>query len=107
MKKTILQTLIDEVHYPLSRGFVENKCLERGLSPDDPITAEVVRSRAYRGAVADCLLSLVYAPNFSESDKSVSLADKELILARAKALYRSIGEDAPLGTATPTVAFIG
>lgn len=91
--KTILQALQDEVHYPVGIGYLENKLLSRGLEADSLITVDVLRSTAFIGAVADCLMSLVEAPNYSEGDKSVSLSDKGLILKRANALYRYIGED--------------
>lgn len=91
--KTILQALQDEVHYPVGIGYLENKLLARDLDSDNPITAEVLRSTSFIGAVADCLMSLVEAPNYSEGDKSVSYSNKDIILKRANALYRSIGED--------------
>lgn len=94
--KTIRQALIDEVHYPLPEGFVENKIIERGLSDGDEYTKEISQSAEFKGALADCLYSLVHAINFSESDKSIgNLTDKqrELILKRANKLYDEIGED--------------
>lgn len=93
--KTILQALQDEVHYPISDGFIENVCLKRNLEATAEVTREVVQSVSYQGAVADCLYSLVHSINFSEADKSIgSLSDKQrsLILARANSLYKSIGE---------------
>ena len=33
--KTIKQALIDEIHYPIPLGFVENKMIERQLNGDD------------------------------------------------------------------------
>lgn len=92
MSKTILQALLDEVHYPVGEGFAENKLLLRGLSVEASCSAEVLRGSAFIGATADCLMSLVTAPSFSEGDKSISLSERGLILKRANALYRSIGE---------------
>lgn len=91
--KTIREALIDEIHYPISVGFADNKLLMRGLDAEAPFTIEVARSPAFVGATADCLASLITAPNFSESDKSVSFSrDVVFILGRANALYRSLGE---------------
>lgn len=92
MNKTIRQALIDEVHFPLQDGFVENKLIARGLNPDDTCTPEVLRSKDFKGAYADCLYSLIEAPGFSEADISVSLGDKELILKKVNSIYKSIGE---------------
>lgn len=94
--KTIIQALIDEVHYPIPYGFVENKCIERSLSIDSEYTIDVAKSDAFRGALADCLYSLVHAVNFSESDKSIgnlSDAQRKIILKRANSLYLTIGEE--------------
>ena len=105
--KTIKQALIDEIHYPIPLGFVENKVIERQLSGDDEYTFEVAQSKEWKGALADCLYSLIQAVSLSESDKSVgtlSDKDKERLIVRVSALYKSIGETHPLGQ--PTV-YIG
>lgn len=90
--KTILQALKDEIHYKLSSGFFENRLLARGINSEDECTLELINSKSFRGAVADCLSSLVEAPNFSEGDVSFNLPQRELILKRANAIYNSIGE---------------
>ena len=90
--KTILQALIDEVQYPLSVGTLENKLLYRGLDPAGDYVIDVAHSNEFKGAVADCLYALIDAPNFNEADKSFSLSDKNLILKKANAMYKSIGE---------------
>lgn len=92
--KTVRQALIDEIHYPISEGFVENKLFSRGLDPDDELTIDVLKSNEFKGAVADCLWSLIEAPSFSEADKSISLADRDIILRKANSIYLSIGEKA-------------
>lgn len=93
--KTVRQALRDEIHYPMPKGFVENKLIERGLDGNAQYTTEIFRSNSYRGALADCLCSLIHAVNFSESDKSVgNLTDEQRrqLLKRANALYEEIGE---------------
>jgi hypothetical protein len=98
--KTIKQALIDEIHYPIPLGFVENKLIERQLDGDDDYTFEVAQSKEWKGALADCLYSLIQAVSLSESDKSIgtlSDKDKERLLVRINALYRTIGESPALG----------
>lgn len=102
--KTIAQTLIDEIHYPLPLGFVDNRLLCRGLDGKSEISAEIINGNQFKGAVADCLWSLLQAPNVSESDKSVSLPSQDSIIKLANTYYREIGE--PEKTyGEPTVQF--
>ena len=98
--KTIKQALIDEIYYPIPLGLVENKMIERQLDGDDEYTFEVAQSKEWKGALADCLYSLIQAVNLSESDKSIgtlSDKDKERLLVRINALYKTIGESPALG----------
>lgn len=98
--KTIKQALIDEIHYPIPLGFVENKMIERQLNGDDEYTFEIAQSKEWKGALADCLYSLIQAVSLSESDKSIgtlSDKDKERLLVRINALYKTIGESHALG----------
>ena len=98
--KTIKQALIDEIYYPIPVGLVENKMIERQLNGDDEYTFEVAQSKEWKGALADCLYSLIQAVSLSESDKSIgtlSDKDKERLLVRINALYKTIGESPALG----------
>lgn len=99
---------MDEVHYPLGVGFVDNKLMARGLDPNEVFKAEdgqrILTSKAFIGAKADCLFSLIEAPSISEAGKSISLGDKELILRKVNALYNSIGEES-VAIDKPTVHF--
>jgi hypothetical protein len=93
--KTIQQALIDEIHYPISVGYVETVMIKRRLNADDEFDYDVSCSNEYLGALADCLWSLVQAINFSEADKSfgaLSDKDKERILLRVNYIYNTIGE---------------
>lgn len=100
MAKTVKQALIDAIHYPISIGFVENTMIERQLDEDAEYDYEVSQSKAFKGALADCLYSLLQAVSISESDKSIgtlSDKDKERLLIRISNLYKSIGEDPVIG----------
>ncbi len=90
--RTIAQALKDEIYYPVNDGKIANILLRRGLDGDCEISEEIITSAEFNGAVADCLYSLVEAINFSESDISISLQDKNLILKKANSIYNSIGE---------------
>ena len=98
--KTIKQALLDEIYYPIPSGFVENKLIERQLDGEGEYTFETAQSKEWKGALADCLYSLVQAVSLSESDKSVgtlSDEDKKRLLVRINSLYTAIGESPTLG----------
>ena len=101
--KTILQVLIDEIHYPIGTGHAENRVLKRGLNGDDECTTEVMNGNAFMGALADCLVFLLSAPNFSEADKQLSMTDKTNMLKQANMIYRSIGEEEKILESSPSV----
>ncbi|WP_455784533.1 hypothetical protein [Barnesiella intestinihominis] len=107
--KTIQQALIDEIHYPIPEGFVENVMIKRKLNPVGDCYSDTMNSKEYMGALADCLWSLVQAINFSEADKSfgsLSDKDKERILLRVNSIYNAIGEPSVELEAKPMV-YIG
>lgn len=91
--KTIYEALKDEVHYPISEGFIRNKLIARDLDAESDVTAEVLRSNEFKGAVADCLVSLIQAPDIAEDELKITLQDRNSILRRANYLYSTIGED--------------
>lgn len=90
--KTIKQALIDEIGYPIGEGAIENKIIARELDGADNYTSEVANSKPYKGALADCLYLLLDAPNVSEAGKSLSLADRRIILDKVNSLRNEIGE---------------
>lgn len=107
--KTIQQALIDEIHYPIPEGFVENVMIKRKLNPVGDCDSDTMNSKEYMGALADCLWSLVQAINFSEADKSfgsLSDKDKERILLRVNSIYNAIGEP-PVELEAKPMVYIG
>ena len=106
--KTITQYLVDEIYYPIPLGMIENKLIKRGISGETTVDPEILSTHAVKGCIADCLVSLIQAVNYSEADKSVSsLTDKqrEQILLRANRLYKEIGEEEVQLEPEPTVRF--
>ena len=104
--KTVFQALVDEVLFPIGIGKVENIIIKRGLSGDEEYNAETSASIPYKGALADCLFSLLQAVNFSEADKSVGAltdAQRKSVLKMANALYGEIGEEEKEDPLTPKV----
>lgn len=104
--KTILQAIKDEIYYPINDGLVENKLLGRDLSPDEELSKAVLDSDAWKGALADSLLTLIQQVNISEGDKSYgAMTDKqrEALLIRINNLYGAIGEEPVEIELKPTV----
>ena len=107
--KTVIQALISKVHWPIPEEFAETVCIERQLDKDAAFDYAMSQDSKFKGAMADCLYSLAQAINFSEAGKSVgNLTDEQrrLMLRRANALYKDIGEEEK-ETGAPTVYFGG
>lgn len=104
--KTIITALTDEVQYPMPYGFFENKLIVRDLECEANFTREVAHGDSFKGAVADCLIGLVNAPNIGEGGVSISLSDKDKMLGIANSIYKSISER-PVGeNSEPSVTII-
>lgn len=106
--KTIGEALLDELIYPIPFGHAENICIKRRIDIEGEFNADIAESEGYKGALADCLYSLIQSVNFSEADKSVgSLTDKqrEQIIKKANALYSKLGE--PLIDDEKPMVYIG
>lgn len=104
--KTVGQALTDEVHIPIPYGFIENACIKRELDIEAEFNSTIAKSDAYKGALADCFLSLIQAVSFSESDKSIgSLSEdqRKAILVQVNRLYNAIGEEEVTLTPQPMV----
>lgn len=101
--RTIIQAMRDEIQYPVTDGFLQNKLLKRQLSGDDLFTAEVALSREFQGCVADALIGIITSPNISEGGVSISHSDKSVILNIANTIYRNIGEKEVSEKQEPTV----
>jgi hypothetical protein len=104
--KTILQALIDEIHYPIPVGHAENRLMTRGLYPCDECTPEVLNSKPFIGAIADSLYMLISATSFSEADKSVGSLNIASILKEANTLYKTIGESEKALQGSPVVTIM-
>ncbi|MDO4691894.1 MAG: hypothetical protein Q4A64_03365 [Porphyromonadaceae bacterium] len=90
--RTILQAFKDEVAFPVSEGFLVNRLIARGLCPDDDCRAETLRSRPFKGALADTLVGIIRMPNTQEGDMSIELTNRGLLMEQANGIYRDLGE---------------
>ena len=105
--KTVLQALKDEIYYPINDGLLVNKLIARGVHPEEECTMSFLGSDAWKGALADSLLTLIQAVNISEGDKSYgALTDtqRRALLLRINNLYGAIGEEEVQIEPTPMVS---
>lgn len=104
--KTVLQALKDEIYYPVNEGLLENKLQGRDLDPGLGFSKSVQDSSAWKGALADSLLTLIQAVNISEGDKSYGAltdAQRKALLVQINRLYGEIGEEEVSLDLKPTV----
>lgn len=104
--KTVIQALKDETIYPIPLGKIENIVIKRGVDGDAEYDKAMSETTEYKGALADCLFSLLQAINFSEAGMSVGAltdAQRKSILKRANSLYGEIGEEEQDDPAEPKV----
>ena len=104
--KRIGQVLVDEIHFPIPYGFIENACIKRELDIDGDFHIAIAKSNAYKRVLAECLFSLIQVVSFSESDKAIgSLSEdqRKAILVQVNRLYKDIGEEEVTLTPQPTV----
>lgn len=93
---TVLSALKAQAGYSLPDAFFVSVMMRRGLD-DTTCTQDILNSGEFRGCLADCLWHVATGINsMSEGDLSVSVSDstKALLKARARSLYREIGETA-------------
>lgn len=100
---TILEALKARFNYPLSDALFQSILIGRGLSGDDPFTAEVENSPAFNLAWMDGLIMLLTVPNITEGDLSITLSDRNVILDLINSI-RSDNDLPPYGK--PTVRFL-
>jgi hypothetical protein len=93
---TILDTLKNVSGYPLPIEAIESICLKRDIASIGESSAEILNSRTYRLAVADCYKWLSLAPNVNQADVSYSFAasDRDRFLQFANSIYRELKDDA-------------
>lgn len=92
---TVIESLRGVNAYPIPERTIERTVLLRGLDASATITADVLRSHAYRLAEADLQMWLANAPDVSQGGQSYGFTDEQRQQLRnsARAIYREEGED--------------
>lgn len=89
-----LDALKAQVQYPLPHNFFLSVAMKRGLDIYLDCTKEILESKGFKGAMADCLRQIIlYPSSVSEGGMSISNTDKNSLLKMADRLYREIGEE--------------
>lgn len=96
---TNLEAIKGKLNYPLPDNSFILALNDRGLVE----TATYLKSQAFDLAYADCITTLVTAPNVSEGGYSVSLSDKATLIKLANGIYAKYGQP---GIMKPTATFV-
>ena len=96
---TNLEAIKGTLNYPLSDNAFIKALIDRGLVE----TATYSKIQSFDLAYADCITTLVTAPNVSEGGYSISLSDKATLIKLANGIYSKYGQP---GIAKPTATFV-
>lgn len=103
---TVLEALQAKVTYPLGAAFFETILIERSLNGSRQYDLATAKSKNFRLATADCYKAVATGVNLTEGDLSISIADKDKLIALANSIYRQFGEQ-PIGaTVQPGIKFL-
>ncbi len=103
---TVLEALKAQVQYPLPPDFFSSVMKERGLEGGGICTKEILTSKSFKGAKADCIRQIILYPNsISEGGMSISKATENALRKEANFLYSQIGEE-PLDENKPRIRFL-
>lgn len=83
------------ISFPLASGQVEVIATKRGFTETmlaEEFTTKIANSRSYELTYADSLKMLVTHPNVSEGGVSISISDRESLIAIANDIYRKYNE---------------
>lgn len=96
---TIAESLTTYNPYPISVGRREMICIECGLTSEQEVTEEAIKSAPYKRAVAKVYKYLASAPNVIENGISFNFsdADRKRFLSLASALLDEIGDNSSKG----------
>lgn len=103
---TILDALQAKVTYPLGRAFFETILVERSLQGGAEYTATVAKGKSFRLAVADCYKAVVLGVNITEGDLSISIPERDKLVALANSTYRLYGEEVIETSVQPKIQFL-
>lgn len=109
MAATVLESLKSVNAYPIPLRTLVEVMEQRGLSPADMATQEVLRGKGYNLALADLLLWLSFAPDISQGGQSFSFTDEQRIQFRNRAnrLYAQFGDEQDAALHKPVYGYKG
>lgn len=97
---TNLEAIKAKLNFPLPDNAFILALNDRGLTD----SATYVKSAAFDLAYADSIMSLLTSPNTTEGGYSISMADKNALIALANGIYAANGVATPM--AKPTATFV-
>lgn len=103
---TVLEALQAKVPYPLKAAFFETILIERSLTGTDQYTATIATSKKFRLATADCYKAVATGVNVTEGSLSISIPERDKLLALANSIYRQYDEQPVGATVQPGIKFL-
>lgn len=82
----VIESLKSVNAYPVPKATIETIAIERGVSVDASVTADILGSQPYRLAKADVLMWLSKAPDISQGGQNYSFTDEQRDEFRKEAL---------------------
>lgn len=99
---TIAEAIKQTIWLNADDAKVDMVCVKRGLSPDGEFNSETDR-KVFDLCTADMAILALTAPNVSEGGVSISMPNRDNLLAFANSIYSKYGEGTVDTAGTPTV----
>lgn len=88
---TVEEAITNTVGFRVRSATIQVICAKRGLRPNDTFDANT-SVRSFDLATADAVKLALTMPNVSEGGVSISMPDKDKLLAFANSIYSQYGE---------------
>jgi hypothetical protein len=100
---TIHEAIKATVGYEIPDSTAQLILLKRGLKTTDEVTQEILNSKDFELATADCCKWILTCPDVKEGSLSISMSDKKALKDLASGIYQKWGIT---DYSTPTARFI-
>lgn len=106
---TAFEALLAVSAYPIPKRVIETTALKRAVDLEGPADEAIVKSPAFRLAVADLYVWLFFAPNVSQGGQSYSFTDaqRNWWKKQAMATYDELDDEDALSALKTQYGYMG